>query len=346
MKEPHEKLRQATELIREIITSAGMTPDEVIRRMRCTERRYQVTKKQFDDWTTRDPDWYSSNPIIRAARFSLAAGSDLPIRWTSARVGGSFLPGQEFYREIHTYSDLYFDACRNVSILRGVIEKALSDDRMIDSQETLEIALEWIRFRGWADGMVAVLGGDRKAELKTEFTGIHDVIGNIPSYRVVRRTLDHSTKSAAEIATDCGFATPPSVNKWGEESGRIVTLYHGSVIDETRFKSGSPNPFDYLIRFVEVTEDIRPVSLLCEFLDGTLIESDTPVERSLYDLEKTWREVDTELHEMMAAIGNAVRDDRLDQGEAANIAREWQDVRSWMESFLSACSNRQFAGVL
>jgi len=339
-----DRLKQAAELIAHLVEENSLTPAEFCRRIRNREKGLGVTESRYKEWISVDQSWKSPNPIVSGVHFSKLSGSSLPVQWAASRFGARFVPGAEYFTGHQRFSDLYIEARREVSRLRNQIESAIFNDSLIDTNEAGEISVSWMKFCLWADGVVTLLNKEALVELSDPVSRLHEAPGKTASHVCVRDALDSSSRSAQQIAEACGFKQAASVNKWGEESGRVIKEFRGKVIDDTEKKSGSPNPFDYTVRIAEVTKDFRPVKLMCELLGGRLVEAPPRQDAEMTDLHRTWVRVDTEIAEFMGAIGRAVEDEKLDADEIDQIATEWLDVRSWMETFVGAMGEGRFGG--
>lgn len=107
---------------------------------------------------------------------------------------------------------------------------------------------------------------------------------------------------------------------------------------ESESGSGVENPLDRIRRVVEVTGDTGPIHWLCMAAGGFFVEN--PVDRDGKKtpvLEATQRLL-SEFSELLGAVSTGYNADGIiDSVEAGRIRKEWEDLKSLAEKFVTAC---------
>lgn len=110
--------------------------------------------------------------------------------------------------------------------------------------------------------------------------------------------------------------------------------------------SGARNPLDRLAEIVRVTGDKAVVSWLCASAGGFFVPNPRTEARSAdAELILTTQRVVTAFSELLEQVSEAIENDgRILPDEAERIRREWEDLKSVGEGFVSACERGLFAG--
>ncbi|MFT5123576.1 MAG: hypothetical protein ACI9TH_002813 [Kiritimatiellia bacterium] len=114
-------------------------------------------------------------------------------------------------------------------------------------------------------------------------------------------------------------------------------LYKWSQDQDTEDSSGADSPLDRLVKLYEITGDDRLVRWLCEKADGFYSPNPRPSKERPPLLQAT-QAILREFSEMLEAVSSSIADDgNIDVTEAVSIRKEWEDLKSLTESFVSAC---------
>ena len=124
------------------------------------------------------------------------------------------------------------------------------------------------------------------------------------------------------------------VYKWCQEPPK-------DLADE---RSGTRNPLDRLVTLLVSTGDQRPIEWLCTQAGGFFVRpleaNDGPVDRRYIDHTRTLLAEFSELLQVMS--DSITNENRIDEGEAAEIRMQWQRLQGYGEAFVRACETGRF----
>lgn len=120
-------------------------------------------------------------------------------------------------------------------------------------------------------------------------------------------------------------------------------LYKWCQPKEDPDASGADNPLDRLQRLVEITSDTRPVHWLCQACKGFFVENPSAGRNEETAVLEATQKLLAEFSEMLGAVSSGYQDDRsIDQQEAQKIRKEWEDLKTLAEQFVTACERGVF----
>jgi len=142
------------------------------------------------------------------------------------------------------------------------------------------------------------------------------------SYEVLKR-------AASEIGVKCLAAD------MGLSSSLV---YKWCQAKEGRYASGAENPLDRVRKICALTGDHRPIAWLCEQINGYYVKNPDLAEEPELPLLRVTQEILKEFSELLDVVSDSIENDgKVDAGEAARIRKEWEDLKSVTESFVTAC---------
>ncbi len=152
------------------------------------------------------------------------------------------------------------------------------------------------------------------------------------SYQVLKNAIEKiGTKMvAAEL-----HVSPTLVYKWCEE---VAELPDGSKT------SGATNPLDRIIRIYEVTEDEKIINWLCRSAGGFFAKNIHSDKSDInIDMLQNIQLFVKEFSDTLDAIVQSYNDDKkISDDDARRIRKEWEELKSMGESFVTACEAGTF----
>lgn len=152
------------------------------------------------------------------------------------------------------------------------------------------------------------------------------------SYEVLRETM--SEVGIKAVAAELGLSTS-LLYKWCQKPPS----------DEDIDESGARNPLDRIIQIRQITGRPELIEWLCSQSNGFFVPNHPAVEAGQMDLDvisNTQRMI-KDFSDVLKEVSRALSDDRgIDLDEAKRIRREWDDLKSRAESFVSACEHGVF----
>jgi hypothetical protein len=140
------------------------------------------------------------------------------------------------------------------------------------------------------------------------------------SHEVIKETVDKlgAKKVAAELGVSLSL-----LYKWSEPAG----------------ESGAANPLDRVAELCKVTDDPRPVSWLCQQMNGVFVKNPPPADAkpTKVDVLQQTQKLVTAFSEMLTAVATGWEDAELTVAEAEKIRAEWDDLKSVAETFVVGC---------
>lgn len=120
-------------------------------------------------------------------------------------------------------------------------------------------------------------------------------------------------------------------------------LYKWSQDQDSEDSSGADSPLDRLIKLYEITGDDRLVRWLCQQTDGFYSPNPRPHKTAPPPLLQATQSILREFSELLEAVSSSSADNgEIDTEEAASIRKEWEDLKSLAETFVSACERGNY----
>ena len=142
------------------------------------------------------------------------------------------------------------------------------------------------------------------------------------SHEVLKKSV--SDLGVKSVASDLGLSTS-LIYKWCQPS-------------EAEDASGADNPLDRLAKVHELTGDTGPVRWLCQQADGYFVPNAPLQENDAIPLLHMTRRIVREFSDLLDVLTGSIESDgEIDLQEAASIRKEWEQLKSTAESFVSSC---------
>ncbi len=142
------------------------------------------------------------------------------------------------------------------------------------------------------------------------------------SYEVMKKSV--SDLGVKSVASDLGLSTS-LIYKWCQPS-------------DSEDASGADNPLDRLARVYELTGDRGPIEWLCRLADGYFVENVTTEDVDAIPLLHMTRRIVREFSDLLDVLTESIENDgMIDSDESIKIRKEWEELKSSAESFVSAC---------
>lgn len=144
------------------------------------------------------------------------------------------------------------------------------------------------------------------------------------SHEVLKKSV--SDLGVKSVAADLGLSTS-LIYKWCQPS-------------EAEDASGAGNPLDRLAKVHELTGDTGPIEWLCQQADGCFVPNVVSEDLEAIPLLHMTRRIVREFSELLDVLTESIENDgQIDGGEAENIRKEWDQLKSSAESFVRGCEN-------
>jgi hypothetical protein len=139
-----------------------MDSDEVLRRAveavgaKQVAADLKVSKSLVYKWCAEADESSARNPLDRIDELVKSTGSLEPIEWLCRQAGGYLVkdPTVELAGYDAEYISYTQKMLQNFSELLRVISDAMTDDRVVDEEESERIRSEWERLKGYAETFV------------------------------------------------------------------------------------------------------------------------------------------------------------------------------------------------
>lgn len=144
----------------------------------------------------------------------------------------------------------------------------------------------------------------------------------VDSHEVLKKSV--SDLGVKSVASDLGLSTS-LIYKWCQPS-------------EAEDASGADNPLDRLAKMVELTADTGPVEWLCQQADGYFVPNVASEDIDKIPLLHMTRRIVREFSELLDVLTESIENDgKIDADESVKIRKEWEQLKSSAESFVSGC---------
>ncbi len=107
--------------------------------------------------------------------------------------------------------------------------------------------------------------------------------------------------------------------------------------------SGATNPLDRLAKIFEATGDEQIISWLCQKADGFFCPNPKADKDATKNLFAHTQKLVSEFSDLLQVVSASYSEDgEICSKDSQRIRREWEDLKSAGESFLSACEEGNF----
>jgi hypothetical protein len=153
------------------------------------------------------------------------------------------------------------------------------------------------------------------------------------SYDVIRQAVEERGVKSVAAALK---VSPALVYKWCEPPSEAGDPD----------QSGTKNPLDRVREIYQLTKDIRVVRYLCNEAGGFFVadpavpETKPNIDQAIYT---ETRGMVRDFSELLDAVTESVEDDNsIDLDEADEIRQKWEDLKSAVERFVTACEKGHY----
>ncbi len=147
----------------------------------------------------------------------------------------------------------------------------------------------------------------------------------LKSHEVLREVFEDT--SPKKVADHAGLSVS-MIYKWSEEPGETG--------------SGAVNPLDRVISLIESTKDDRIIKWLSCKSDGFFMKNPESSDKEEKELMQEANQILQEFAQLLHLIARAAADCQISGKEAAEIRRNWQDLKSTTEGFVNHCEMGEF----
>lgn len=145
------------------------------------------------------------------------------------------------------------------------------------------------------------------------------------SHKILKQAVDEV--GAKKVAMDMKVSTP-LVYKWCQEPSVEIG-------DDS---SGARNPLDRVLALYHSTGDIRVVNWLCNRAEGYFVANLEAEKKFGKGGVHQTQQMIKEFSDLLEVIAESFANDGfIDMDEAKKIRREWQNLKSYGEEFVSGC---------
>jgi hypothetical protein len=150
-----------------------------------------------------------------------------------------------------------------------------------------------------------------------------------PSYQLLKEVFEH--KGIKQIAAELNISTA-LLYKWCEQP-----------VQADQQGSGTINPLDRVKQLVEITQDDKLLSWICQCADGSFVKN-VKVGSVRKNIVEGTQNMITEFSDTLKTISKAYEDDnQIDTQEAQRIREEWEELKGVGEAFVRACETGKFS---
>lgn len=147
------------------------------------------------------------------------------------------------------------------------------------------------------------------------------------SFEVLKKSV--SDLGVKSVASDLGLSSS-LIYKWCQPTG-------------SEEASGADNPLDRLARIYELTGDRGPIKWLCRKADGYFVENVPTEDVDKIPLLHMTRRIVREFSELLDVLTESIENDgKIDPEESCRIRKEWDELKSTAESFVSSCEKETY----
>ncbi|QBG47452.1 hypothetical protein EGM51_08625 [Verrucomicrobia bacterium S94] len=147
------------------------------------------------------------------------------------------------------------------------------------------------------------------------------------SHEILKKSV--SDLGVKSVASDLGLSTS-LIYKWCQPT-------------DSEDASGTGNPLDRLVRIYELTGDRGPIEWLCRKADGYFVENVPTGEVDKIPLLHMTRRIVREFSALLDVLTESIENDgKIDPEESSKIRKEWEELKSTAESFVSSCEREVY----
>lgn len=149
----------------------------------------------------------------------------------------------------------------------------------------------------------------------------------VESYEVLRDALEKV--SPKEVAAEMGLSLS-MVYKWAQP--------------QNEQGSGSLNPLDRCAELMRLTKDPAIIQWLCAQSDGFYVKNPrgTRAGREATSVMPAMNQIVQQFADLLEAITKAALDSSISPDEAKRIRLEWEQLKTFSETFVNACEHGDF----
>ncbi len=149
------------------------------------------------------------------------------------------------------------------------------------------------------------------------------------SHEVLRDAFERT--SPKEVASELGLSLS-MVYKWAQP--------------QSDQGSGSQNPLDRCAQLIRLTRDPKIVQWLCGQANGFFVRNPKPKNAEEHSaVLPAMNEIVQQFADLLEAITKAALDNHISKDEAERIRLEWEDLKTFAETFVHACEKGDFTAV-
>lgn len=150
------------------------------------------------------------------------------------------------------------------------------------------------------------------------------------SYEVIKKSI--SDLGVKSVAADLGLSSS-LIYKWCQST-------------ESEDASGADNPLDRLAQIYEITQDVAPISWLCQQANGFYVSNVALQPNAGIPLLHMTRRIVREFSDLLDVLTESIENDgQIDLVEASQIRTEWEELKSSAENFVVLCEKGVYADV-
>lgn len=152
------------------------------------------------------------------------------------------------------------------------------------------------------------------------------------SYKILRDAIDKVGIKKVSAAFNISTAL---IYKWCENPDPAVSY---------KDASGAVNPLDRIQKIYEITQDPNLINWVCQMADGYFVENpETKKSDTSTKVLTNMQNIIKEFSETLSKISESYENDKkIDRQEAAEIRKEWEDLKRITEGFVRACESGKF----
>jgi hypothetical protein len=147
-----------------------------------------------------------------------------------------------------------------------------------------------------------------------------------------------------EILHDAFEKTSPK--EIASEMGLSLSMVYKWAQPVTEQGSGSSNPLDRVTQLMKLTRDQKIIQWLCSQTGGFYVRNprlQTTTNHS--DMLLSMNEIVQQFADVLEAITLASGDQKISAEEADKIRNEWEQLKTFMETFVVSCEKGDFANL-
>lgn len=178
--------------------------------------------------------------------------------------------------------------------------------------------------------------------MRLQTTSLFVIADKTQDFYIVNRTQEEHMESHDVLRNATENLGVKSVASSMNLSSSLV--YKWCQPKDTPEASGADNPLDRVLRIRELTGDLAPIHWLCQKSNGFFVENPKAGSKPAAGLLQITQSILKEFSELLEAVsGSYTEDQAVDATEAKRIRREWEELKSITEGFVTACEKGSYA---